>query len=759
MDGSQLYPWTIFSPAPKTWLLWEAGNNAVKKALGRMNTLAEAQNLPDGQKFFIDLDIVSAIHSSAIDTELQSADVIGGIFPQSISKLFSDVYSYILDWKPGEVKGSGRFDYLLSYILVSGFNFPDASKEQLQYLNNYDLISLIDGRPLISLSGTRVSYYNHGAIKDELVSLLSEINNAMNNDLLKGNRYNALIGDTMVALSPIEFAAYIQKKFVSLHPFHEGVGRTSRYIQDLILGYFGLPYIPGNFGKLQEDVTLPTIDYIKETVASTSAILELLEGCKFKSGDATTWQCRELYKLPAMESKKYNTKVLPVSTLIGLAKNSTNVELVSEFMSSRTTYSGIKKTVLLRDKKKLMLDSSATSELQGFVSGEENLTPALGDSLLSMIKVAASGDISGCSGSSLYGPLLNPFLPEPLKEPELSEYDPDQWLEISDCMCIKDSVGPTEYSEFCYKLDGKGEFRVVDPKIDICYMKKEAYPRFEYDTKKQKLECSYFTEDGEKIATLSKIRNKFKKQMSTKTYMSLGLSCEVRDPRVLFVYNSEQDQCEMSFLNVLNNEEELVFSKDNLIKLPGNSSFPKGVSCDVSRAVRFYTWEGDYLINAMKKVDTKSTFLGIPTTKWMLNLISSSLQEFEAALQEAPKHESQFIFRGIQFDPELDVGDTYTDAQFLSFSEDISTAANFVSDQAEKKFALALKSDATGVDISQFSVRPQQKEVIVDGSKKTFKVVEIIDPGHFSENTSNLILEENEVGMLREKNIHLIVVQ
>jgi Fic family protein len=92
--------------------------------------------------------------------------------------------------------------------------------------------------------------------------------------------FNQNLNDIMehkTHLAPIEFAADAQRRYVQIHPFHEGNGRISRYLQDMITLTFGLPFIPG--GLLQNDVLTPQDEYREQTYHQVETILFLLEQC------------------------------------------------------------------------------------------------------------------------------------------------------------------------------------------------------------------------------------------------------------------------------------------------------------------------------------------------------------------------------------------------------------------------------------------------------------------------------------------------
>jgi Fic family protein len=97
-------------------------------------------------------------------------------------------------------------------------------------------------------------------------------------------------------LSPLELATVVQKWFVSVHPFSDGNGRTSRAIQDLILANFDMPFVPG--GDLQDDATAIYEDYIERTYAKTESILSALELCL--TANASAFQCQTVEKLSTL---------------------------------------------------------------------------------------------------------------------------------------------------------------------------------------------------------------------------------------------------------------------------------------------------------------------------------------------------------------------------------------------------------------------------------------------------------------------------
>ncbi len=93
-------------------------------------------------------------------------------------------------------------------------------------------------------------------------------------------------------LAPTELAAIVQKWIVSVHPFVDGNGRTSRGIQDIITRSFGVPFTPA--GALQNDALETLENYLQKTYTETDKMLSFLESCaqSLQSGKALDYRCK-----------------------------------------------------------------------------------------------------------------------------------------------------------------------------------------------------------------------------------------------------------------------------------------------------------------------------------------------------------------------------------------------------------------------------------------------------------------------------------
>lgn len=79
-------------------------------------------------------------------------------------------------------------------------------------------------------------------------------------------------------LTPGEAAYLAQQHFVGIHPFYEGNGRTSRFIQELVLTSFQLP--PGSSGDLMNiDVLTHPKEYYQIAMEKTAAQLAEVQKC------------------------------------------------------------------------------------------------------------------------------------------------------------------------------------------------------------------------------------------------------------------------------------------------------------------------------------------------------------------------------------------------------------------------------------------------------------------------------------------------
>lgn len=79
-------------------------------------------------------------------------------------------------------------------------------------------------------------------------------------------------------LTPAQVAYLIQQYFIGIHPFHEGNGRVSRFLQELVLTSFALPH--GASGDIMDDDVLTVnSDYYKMAIEKSFTLLKEAQNC------------------------------------------------------------------------------------------------------------------------------------------------------------------------------------------------------------------------------------------------------------------------------------------------------------------------------------------------------------------------------------------------------------------------------------------------------------------------------------------------
>jgi len=98
--------------------------------------------------------------------------------------------------------------------------------------------------------------------------------------------------DNKPLMPPIEFSALVQKWLVTIHPFSDGNGRTSRAVQDFILANFKMPYAPG--GDLQNDTLAEFDKYVDQTYNKMESMVVKLEACaeEYRQKQKPSYGCR-----------------------------------------------------------------------------------------------------------------------------------------------------------------------------------------------------------------------------------------------------------------------------------------------------------------------------------------------------------------------------------------------------------------------------------------------------------------------------------
>jgi len=147
------------------------------------------------------------------------------------------------------------------------------------------------------------SYYKNLGLLSNIISTDPLVNNIFNikeNSIYSGdtraneqhvidilNMMNTLLeqshnGQHMIwqnkLFTPAELAFFVQQFYVRVHPFFEGNGRTSRFLQEIIMRSFNLPH--GSSGDLMNDDVLTEHDqYYQKAINKTLDLLNEVNRC------------------------------------------------------------------------------------------------------------------------------------------------------------------------------------------------------------------------------------------------------------------------------------------------------------------------------------------------------------------------------------------------------------------------------------------------------------------------------------------------
>jgi hypothetical protein len=274
----------IYNPAPTTWDVW---NNGIK-------ILFESkENIPDN---VMDLKYLSHVNTVLLsDGKNNVKDIISdqGLKLGELRKsMFDSAIGFCM----------GIPEKTLENIITESTNASQAyfdSWESNAGVTLKELVKIRKGPSAsradlaigLSLSGLKCSTGTGSFVEYISSSKVTKTLEWLNVFI----DYNAKkYKEGHLVISPIELSAIVQKTFVTVHPFADGNGRTSRAIQDLILEKFGMPYAPG--GDLQNDVLEHPEQYINNTYTKMESMLTFLEGCatSLQDGQKLNARCQSI---------------------------------------------------------------------------------------------------------------------------------------------------------------------------------------------------------------------------------------------------------------------------------------------------------------------------------------------------------------------------------------------------------------------------------------------------------------------------------
>lgn len=271
---AQTPPSQIYKPAPTTWEVWDTGiraifgNDNLAGALFKTGGF-ESRGLGYDHLNFSNFNAAllknpkGDISRDKLSGKIDS-DSIPGTYRKSTTVGWT---SYVPDCKDKVTCAqNSMFKAQVAWEVDYGMNFNEVVRlnnglkpEVATFVVNMTVDPKPDGKAFVA--------YAPGAMVPAQISWLNSFINANIARYREGNP----------AMPPIEFSALVQKWLVTIHPFSDGNGRTSRAAQDVILANFNMPYAPS--GDLQNDTMEEFDKYVDQTYAAIELMLTKLEAC------------------------------------------------------------------------------------------------------------------------------------------------------------------------------------------------------------------------------------------------------------------------------------------------------------------------------------------------------------------------------------------------------------------------------------------------------------------------------------------------
>ncbi len=271
--------------APKTTLVWDSWE------LGVQNMPFMSQAITSNYYEKVDLNLLKLIHSGfyqiddTIDLVENSANP-GNLRDVLASKL--PINTEAIWWsKEKSSNSSSRYIDAIENI-SSNLEFLKKAqllpKQDFNYLQENNLIDpdsqptargTSDGYVWVMKSDSKNIYLTHSAYVGQHMQKWVEFFNAYT--AIINSNYSMGFPAHYPLLTPLEFASFMQKWMVEVHPFSDGNGRNSRYWHDAIASAYQLPYAPA--GWIQNDMIMTYSGYFKEVYQFTRKYLNKLENC------------------------------------------------------------------------------------------------------------------------------------------------------------------------------------------------------------------------------------------------------------------------------------------------------------------------------------------------------------------------------------------------------------------------------------------------------------------------------------------------
>lgn len=267
----KITPLEIYSPAPATWRVWEHGIDSLFKGKNNKDALFGQVSLDQNTFSHINTVLLTDGRTSIKGKETDQRKRPGEFRANGDKNVgFCTAYENASKYRQGIQRSEDSMDrFKKRWESLLGVEFSEVVKKE-------------NGpNPLDANLKSEMSISTSLGCGREYSFVTYSTSNKVTNQIewlrifIKANLEAYQRGEPVLA--PVELAAVVQKWFVSVHPFADGNGRTSRGVQELIMANFGLPFIPA--GDLQNDALEEVEKYVENTYNKIDATLTVLESC------------------------------------------------------------------------------------------------------------------------------------------------------------------------------------------------------------------------------------------------------------------------------------------------------------------------------------------------------------------------------------------------------------------------------------------------------------------------------------------------
>jgi hypothetical protein len=268
-------PWYIYDPAPDTWRGWQAAADVVGGYVSQ--NIRDSGAIPgrsrsrDGLRP-LTFGMIREIHAAALRGLPNSQNYIRDHGEMGLAFWRSSAVAL-------EIARAGiRYPDASSPVLVRFTQtkcFEDMSAAEQALVNNrqYNSVPEDTTATFTGTSGGRTAvmscgfytYPDQDVLEDQIDLLLADINPRIE------RFYNGSNED------PVAVAARAQRWLVSIHPFRDGNGRTTRFVMDYILTSLGLP--PPILDEMNLDTSVSETDWAQEVGEGMRRYNTLLGQC------------------------------------------------------------------------------------------------------------------------------------------------------------------------------------------------------------------------------------------------------------------------------------------------------------------------------------------------------------------------------------------------------------------------------------------------------------------------------------------------